>query len=156
MALKYYVRKGEKKLPNDGGTETYYVAQAMLDGKIEQQTIVERLVEKTSLSEGDILSCVTELFKEITSEMLEGHSVKMDNFGTFSLSIRAKSQATEAAVTANTIERCHVGFRPSTRWYDQYRNRVRYQKVDAPAKDEKAEDDDDNSAGGGTSPGPLE
>lgn len=130
MPLKFYARATTN--PQDAKKTTRYMAQTVLDGKVDQQTIIDRIIAKSSLSEGDVLSCITELFNELTSELLEGHSVKLDNFGTFSLSISSKSQETAEKVTANCIESVHLRFHPSTRWYNNVKPRVRFQKVAAP------------------------
>lgn len=148
MAIKFYVR--ETTNPMDEKKKTRYMAQLVLDGKVDQQTVIDRIVEKSSLSEGDVLSCVTELFKEITSELLEGHSVKLDNFGTFSLTVTCKSQETPEKVTADCIDGVHLRFRPSTRWYDGIRHRIRFQKVAAPAEEKGS---GSAASGGGTGSG---
>ena len=145
MAIKFYARKSN--VANKDGMKGYF-AQSVIDEQVGQQTIIDRIVEKSSLAEGDVMSCVTELFKEMTAEMLEGHSVKLDNFGTFSLTIQSKSQETPEQVTAATINNCRITFRPSTRWYETIKPRVRYQKVAVPEKKNGAADDDTTSPGG--------
>lgn len=150
MAIKYYARESKSALSDN---KTYYYAQAVIDEQVSQQTIIDRIVEKSSLSEGDVMSCVTELFKEMTSEMLEGHSVKLDNFGSFSLTVQSKAQETAEKVTTDTIENCRISFRPSTRWYETIKPRVRYQKVAKPEKKGNSSGDDGTSTGGGSSSG---
>lgn len=134
MAIKYYVR--EIKNPRNAA-ETRYMAQYVTDGQVSQQSIIDRIVEKSSLAEGDVLSCVTEVFKEIATEVLEGHSVKLENFGIFYPSLTCKSQAKPEDVTADTIESVHLSFRPATRWYEGIKPKTRFTRVAAPVKDKK-------------------
>lgn len=151
MAIKYYVR--QTKNPKTG--KDCYVAQSLIDEQVSQQTVIDRIVEKSALSEGDIMSCITELFKEVTAELLEGHSVKLDNFGSFSLTVQSKSQDAEEKVTADCIESCRIVFRPSVRWYETIKPRARYMKVAKPEKKNAANKDEEStpSTGGGTGSG---
>lgn len=137
MSIKYYVREigDPREKPEKGKQRTKrYMAQIISDGMVDEQPIIDRIVEKSALSEGDVLSCITELFKEVMAELLEGHSVKLSNFGTFLLTMQSKIKDTPEEVTNETIKNVHISFRPSTRWYERYKPNVRYTRVATPQR----------------------
>lgn len=151
MAIKYYVR--ETTNPMDSKKPKLYMAQSLTDGVASQQTIIDRIVEKSSLAEGDVLSCVTEVFKELTAELLEGHSVKLENFGSFHLTLKSRTQDSPEKVTADCIEGVYLRFRPAQRWYDSIKPKTRFTRVAAPVKVEKPGGGSASNGGGSDSGG---
>lgn len=126
--LKFYVVK--RKSPKDASVKFY--TQPCSDGIVGQQKIVERIVQKCTLSEGDVKACMVELFNAIMEELLENHHVKLDDFGIFSTSFSSKSALTADLVSADLIKGLKVRYRPAIKWYEKLRATARYQKLLSP------------------------
>lgn len=116
-----------RKSPSDG-TQKYY-ATLTYDGMISTDTIVKRIVDRSSLSEGDIRSCIVEFFNTITEELLENHSVKLDGLGVFSLTMNSRPAETADKVTADNIKKIRVQFRPASKWNKNIVGNATFEKV---------------------------
>ena len=54
---------------------------------INEDYIARELAEKSSLSEGDVMSIITNLFKMLPKELAHGRTVRLGSLGTFSLTV---------------------------------------------------------------------
>ncbi|HBN04981.1 MAG TPA: hypothetical protein DD434_04225, partial [Bacteroidales bacterium] len=75
----------------------------------------------STLSAGDILNALRQLETVVTWQLLQGNPVELGDLGKFYFKISAKAVNTLEEVTAETITRKYVRFRPSKRFYKKLR-----------------------------------
>lgn len=85
------------------------------------EEIAEMISETSTLSAGDILNTLRQLETVVTWNLLQGNPVELGDLGKFYFKITAKAVDTLEDVTAETITRKYVRFRPSKRFYKKLR-----------------------------------
>ena len=111
MAIRFLLR--DIKNPINGKTKTYAqiaeVEYTMLD------TIVERIVEQSSLSAGDVLSVLEMLKENIVEELSHGNSVRLGDLGSFRPAITSQGMepGTAKRYPAALIKNFKIRYTPS-------------------------------------------
>ena len=72
-----------------------------------------QMKENSSLSKGDILSVIAYFVECMRTNLYNGHSVNIRDFGVFSLSARTEGAEAENDCTAKKIRTVRINFRPS-------------------------------------------
>lgn len=72
-----------------------------------------QMKENSSLSKGDILSVIANFVECMRTNLYNGHSVNIRDFGVFSLSARTEGAEAEKDCTAKKIRTVRINFRPS-------------------------------------------
>ncbi|MDR0790561.1 MAG: HU family DNA-binding protein [Bacteroidales bacterium] len=92
---------------------TRYLAKIFRGETIETRQLCDRITTETSLSRGDVLSCLTTLTDVCAEYLASGHSVRIGDLGILSPAIHATAKTTLAQVDASTIKSAYILFRPS-------------------------------------------
>lgn len=103
-----------KNVADPTGAAKYYPQLLTLGQSVGIDKIAHQMKENSSLSKGDILSVITNFVECMRTNLYNGHSVNIRDFGVFSLSARAKGVDTEKECTAKNIKAVRINFRPST------------------------------------------
>lgn len=90
-----------------------YLARILRNEPVDFERIAEEISENSTMSSGDVMGVLRQLEKVITLHILDGTTVKLGALGTFSSIVNATACATKEEVTASTIKRVWVNFRPS-------------------------------------------
>ena len=77
------------------------VGQALRYSTIAYAALIAYAAKAAGVPESSIALAMEALFDAMNYFVLNGHSVQIPNLGTFFISVRAKSTATEAEFTAN-------------------------------------------------------
>ena len=85
------------------------------------EKIAEMISETSTLSAGDILNTLKQLETVVIWQILQGNPVELGYLGKFYFKITAKAVNTLEEVTAETITRKYVRFRPSKMFYKKLR-----------------------------------
>lgn len=96
-----------------------YVARIHVPGTTSQKQIIKRLAYAMSIEEADAELFVDEFANQLAEALTSGQNVKLEGFGTFTLSATTKSAASADEVTADNIQRLNVNFRPATEFQKQ-------------------------------------
>lgn len=121
MALQYSV----VERPNPQTKEKKWYAQPKLTGKRVLKDLSVDISETSSLSEGDVLSVMSALVKQLPKWLMEGDSVKLDGFGTFRLSFSSNGETVKENVTASSIKDIYILFEPD----DAIKERIQKTKI---------------------------
>jgi len=111
MAIKFHTTA--KKSPKTGAVK--YYATVSLNDNVAETDLSEDIEKITSLSSGDIKNALMSLQYVIIQRLQEGHTVTLPDIGTFYLSIQSEGQATEKAVTAESIKKVRICFRAASK-----------------------------------------
>lgn len=112
MTLKYKAVKVAEAGVSGGG-EARWVARLTKRNTVDLDQIAEIIVNRSSLSRGDILAVITSLTEVTTELLLNNNTVQLGELGTYSLHIKARPVVAPDKVTASTIKSTSVAYRAS-------------------------------------------
>jgi predicted histone-like DNA-binding protein len=111
MAIKYKV-VAQKQPGVKGGGQTRYYARICGRQKISIKTLANNIESSTIIHHVDFQAVILALLSWIPKSLLDGKSVWLGDFGTFSVSLTSKPSDSPEKVTAADIEKVNVQFRP--------------------------------------------
>lgn len=103
-----------KNLVDKDAAAMYHPQLLTLGQSVDISKIVFQMKENSSLSKGDILSVIANFVDCMRTNLYNGHSVNIRDFGVFSLSARTDGAATEKECTAKKIRGVRINFRASS------------------------------------------
>lgn len=81
-----------------------YYAQVVTDTAVDLDTIAERIEKRSTLSTSDIKAAFDALQYELIQSLLEGHSVRLGDIGSFHLTLQSKGAETADSFKTDNIE----------------------------------------------------
>ncbi len=91
-----------------------FVARIVSEQQVDLQTISEQIAGASSMSTGDVMAVLQQLQEHMSYHFLRGAAVNLGLLGTFTPAFSAKAVKAGEEVTADTIQRFYLNFRPST------------------------------------------
>ena len=99
--------------------QTVYYAQPKSQQRISTETVVDRIVRETSLSEGDVKNALISLGNIVCDAMRQGASIDLAELGTFRLSVSSKLMSSQDDVTvAKALNTPKIIFTPKQKMRD--------------------------------------
>ena len=106
MAKRYFFHTIEKN------PKKKYYAKAQTSGEVCIDEIAEDIAYATSMTDGDVLSAIRGLIKQLNRHLAAGKIVRLENFGSFQLQLQSNGTETEKEFTSANITDVTVQFRP--------------------------------------------
>lgn len=102
MSVKYKMVQDTRKNSNYQG---YWYGRAVTTGMLTTDEIVERITEKTTLTEVEVVGVVRELVTQIRQGLRDGLRVELEKFGYFKVGIHTKGaeKPEEFSVSKNIV-----------------------------------------------------
>ena len=113
MAVKF--KAVQRRNPQDLLAPEKYYAAAIADGEVDLETLTELIADQCTVTEADCYAVLISLEKNIIRELALGRIVKLGKLGNFQMGLSSEGMATEAEVTANSITKNRILFRPGRR-----------------------------------------
>lgn len=107
--MKYHLV--QKVNPQDRSKKKWY-ANAVNSSKIGQKEIAKSISSKSSLTSGDVANVIQNLLEELPKELLKGNIVKLEDFGSFRISISSEGVENEKDFKASMIKDVRIIFTP--------------------------------------------
>lgn len=79
---------------------------------MDETQVAMDLAEETTLNPSEAMMAIRQLRKVLLRRLLGGESVKLGNWGSFSVTISSTGSETKAAVDANCIKSVNLNFQP--------------------------------------------
>lgn len=99
--------------------QTVYYAAPKSQQKLDNDTVVERIVRETSLSEGDVKNALVSLSNVVCEALKLGMSVDLGELGSFRLTVPSKMMDTPEEVTVkNALKTPKIVFTPKQKMRD--------------------------------------
>jgi putative DNA-binding protein len=112
MSIKYKLYQLKNKTSQRNG---YWYARAAYIGTVGTKQLATRISERCTVTEPDILAVISALVSEMSHNLQNGMRVKLNDFGTFKLSISSEGVKELKDFSAvKHIKRPHVLFQPET------------------------------------------
>lgn len=125
--------------------KTVYFAKPVATSRLTAQAVEDHIVEKSSLTRGDIRHAITSLAEVLRWGLSEGLTVDLADLGSFKVEARGKMMLSEEEVTAASIKDAVI------RFYPRHKMRTYAKSVSISVRNSKAEGV--GGAGTGSAPG---
>lgn len=79
-------------------------------GMIDEDKVAELIADETTLNPVEALMAIRQLRKVAQRLLMDGHSVKLGNWGTFSVTLKTKGADKKEDVKVGNIEKVNVNF----------------------------------------------
>lgn len=109
-----YKRMFRRNPTKKDGSGKYHPQLVSLGKPATLATLTVKMKEKSSLTEGDIKSVLTNFVSTMREELFNGHSVNIENFGVFALAATTEGSEKKEDCTASKIKSVRITFRAST------------------------------------------
>ncbi|WP_044656504.1 MULTISPECIES: HU family DNA-binding protein [Bacteroides] len=113
MAIPFK-RMGRKDPRKDDGVVKFHPQLVTQGQSVDLDKLAYIMKDKSSLSLGDIQSVLTNFVEAMRSELFDGKSVNIRDFGVFSLSATTLGADTKDKCTMKNIKTVNINFRPSS------------------------------------------
>ena len=150
-----------------GEVKSGYVIRPVRYSTIDSADIVESVAKNSYVPRAFVSAALIGITEAMENYLLNGHSIQLENFGTFSLSCEGSVAPTASEAGMEQFKCLHLNFRPSTvlkakidavdlemdgvyKCLDLTAQDKVYQKINTAAGSESLPDDDNgNNQGGG-------
>ena len=103
-----------RKNPNDKeAAPKFYPVQSTIK-QVDESTVAELIADETTLNPAEALMAIRQLRKVLIRELLNSNSVKLGNWGSFSITLSTEGADTAANVKATNVKQINVRFTPGT------------------------------------------
>lgn len=112
MAMNY--RAIQSLFKTKEGKQLWYPT-LVKGGTVDSEHIAERIAEKSSLTRGDVYNVLDALVGEMNDKLMNGLSVRLNGFGTFTAIAKAGGNGVESPedVNASQIKSLRIQFTPT-------------------------------------------
>ncbi|WP_269241213.1 HU family DNA-binding protein [Flavobacterium limnophilum] len=110
MAIKFKTQS--RKNPQDVTAPEKFYAAAIADGNVDLDRLAELISYQCTVTETDCYAVLMALEHNIIGELGQGRIVKLGRLGNFQVGISSKGSDTAAEVSATTIRKSRILFRP--------------------------------------------
>ena len=113
MSLNFKARKSAVK--NKQGKQLWFPVLVKEGGMVTSHQIARKIAEKSSLTPGDVYNVIDGLIGELNDKLMNGHSVKLDGLGSFTVIAKASGNGVETPeeVNSSQIKTLRIQFTPS-------------------------------------------
>jgi predicted histone-like DNA-binding protein len=124
--MPVFYNKIERGDPSDASAPKLWYPVLKSTGLVKEKEVSQLLAEETTLNPKEAEMAVYQLFKVVVRLLLDGHTVQLSDLGNFRLIARARGKgvATEAEVTAASIQKLVVHFAQSEEMKDAIKKAV--------------------------------
>jgi predicted histone-like DNA-binding protein len=101
-----------KHNPSDRSLPPKFYAQAINKGMVEMRSMADKIGLISTVSTVDTVAVLEGFIQAVPAELAEGRSVRMGEFGIFSITVNSEGADTEESFTSGNIKKVIVHFRP--------------------------------------------
>lgn len=104
--------KVERKNPQDKDLPSkFYPVQSTIR-QVDETTVAEEIADETTLNPAEALMAIRQLRKIVVRELLNSNSVKLGNWGSFSVTLKTGGADTPELVKASNVKQVNMRFTP--------------------------------------------
>ena len=126
MSVKFKVLP--RKNPRDLEAPEKFYAAAIADGEVDLEGLAQMIAYQCTVTDSDCYAVLTALEHNIVNELKQGRIIKLGRLGNFQIGLSSDGKDFSEDVTASSIRKNRVLFRPGKRLRSMLRD-VSYRKV---------------------------
>ena len=104
---------GRKSPIDKGAPVKYYPVQTTIR-QVDETTVAEQIADETTLNPAEALMAIRQLRKILVRQLLSSNSVKLGNWGSFSVTLSTTGAETAEMVKATNVKQVNVRFTAGT------------------------------------------
>lgn len=131
--------------------QRWYVTQ-VTTAQVDETQVAMDLADETTLNPSEAMMAIRQLRKILLRRLLGGESVKLGNWGSFSVTLSSTPSDTKEAVTARNIKSVNLNFQPDEAFKTDLR-KAQFAWVDKLAEGRSSNTSDPSTSGGGDTSG---
>ncbi|SFS78631.1 HU family DNA-binding protein [Lutibacter maritimus] len=108
----------ERRNPQDVNAENKYYAKAISQGVIDFERLAYLVSNQCTVRESDCYAVLRALEHNIMDELKQGKIVQLGGLGNLQVGVTSKGEITPEEVSANTVKKAHLNFRPGAKLRD--------------------------------------
>lgn len=129
MSVKFKVVS--RRNPQDIAAPEKFYATAIADGEIDLERLAELIAYQCTVTEADCYAVLLSLEHNTIEELNQGRIVRLGRLGSFQIGINSEGEDTSEAVTAASIIKNRILFRPGKKLRNML-STLAYRKEGAP------------------------
>ena len=126
MSVKFKVLP--RKNPRDLEAPEKFYAAAIADGEVDLEGLAQMIAYQCTVTDSDCYAVLIALEHNIVNELKQGRIIKLGRLGNFQIGLSSDGKDFSEDVTASSIRKNRVLFRPGKRLRSMLRD-VSYRKV---------------------------
>lgn len=83
-------------------------------GQVDETRVAELIADETTLNPAEALMAIRQLRKVTQRLLLDGHSVQLGNWGSFSVTLHTHGAETRETLTARNVDSVNIDFQAGT------------------------------------------
>lgn len=109
--MKYVVQQRENPRNPEQQQKYYLIAKTL--GRVGLHELSKEIALATSLTRGDVVNTIESFLDCIPKYLMMGYSIRIDEFGTFSLTLSSEGAETAKDAKPSNVKHIRIAFRPS-------------------------------------------
>ncbi len=142
------IQRVNPQAPTEG--KKWYVTQ-VTTALVDETQVAMDLAEETTLNPSEAMMAIRQLRKIVLRRLLAGESVKLGNWGSFSVTLSSMGVATKEEVNAKNIKSVNLNFQPDADFKADLQ-KATYAWVDKLAEGRSGTEESGSEESGGGSP----
>jgi predicted histone-like DNA-binding protein len=110
--MSVFFNKMERANPANRAITKWYLILKSL-GTIKTKAFAREMADETTMNPKEAEIAIYEMVKVLKRLLASGYTVQIDDLGTFYLTVNSAAADTEAALTASSLNKLNVRFRPA-------------------------------------------
>lgn len=110
--MSILIKAVQRRNPRDMKAEKKWYPVQNSTGQVDETKVADLIADETTLNPAEALMAIRQFRKILQRSLLDGHSVKLGNWGSFSVTLATKGEATKEALTARNIQKVNIVFLP--------------------------------------------
>ena len=110
--MPVFFNKVERVNPANRAITKWYLILKSL-GMVKTKALAKEMADETTMNPKEAEIAIYEMVKVLKRLLASGYTVQIDDLGTFYLTVNSAAADTEAALTASSLNKLNVRFRPA-------------------------------------------
>ncbi|MFN2261455.1 MAG: hypothetical protein ABR595_05275 [Psychroflexus sp.] len=90
-----------------------YILQSHMRGKVDLKHICKRISDSCTLTEADVMACISQLNFQVMDLVAQGYKVDLDDLGSFKIGLRSDSKSAPNALKKSDIKSFRLNYQAS-------------------------------------------
>ncbi|MBZ9651007.1 HU family DNA-binding protein [Psychroflexus montanilacus] len=121
MPLKLHPSRRINSITKDGTNPEVYILQTKVKAELSMQELCYRINQSCSLTEADVLACISQLNHQVWDALQQGYKVNLGDLGSFKMAVQSASKPQPSDLKKSDIQKLKINYQPSKRLKKQLR-----------------------------------
>lgn len=110
--MSILIKAVQRHNPSDKDAPQKWYPVQNSTGMVDETRVADLIADETTLNPAEALMAIRQLRKVVQRLLLDGHSVKLGNWGSFSVTLHTQGAESKDELTARNIQQVNIDFQP--------------------------------------------